>query len=91
MTLILRPFRQSGQPGGDLDNQHDKPDPKHPEQPVASRPQHGLCTHPPTTMKATTAIHTQALSWSPAIARDPKNDVVIAAAAIITPARDRAR
>ena len=44
-------------------------------------------THPPTMTKATTATHTQAESSAP-IAREPKNDVVIAAAAISTPARD---
>src|SRR3954452_15651037 len=47
-----------------------------------------VSTQPPTTMKATTATHTQAES-SVVIARDPKKDVVIAAAAINTPARDR--
>jgi integrase len=33
MTRILRPFRQGHHPGGDLDNQHDEPDPEHEEQP----------------------------------------------------------
>ena len=48
-----------------------------------------VSTHPPTTMNATTATHTPRLSPSTVIARDPKNEVVIAAAAISTPARDR--
>jgi hypothetical protein len=34
MTLSLRSFRQGDHPGGDLDNEHHKPDPEHPEQPA---------------------------------------------------------
>jgi hypothetical protein len=33
IALILPPFRQSNDPGGDLDNQHDEADPEHQEQP----------------------------------------------------------
>jgi hypothetical protein len=33
MALILPSFRQSDDPGGDLDNQHDEADPEHQEQP----------------------------------------------------------
>jgi len=46
-------------------------------------------TDPPTAMNATRATQTHPLRSPPAIARDPKNEVVIAAAAINTPARER--
>jgi hypothetical protein len=133
MALILPPFRQSDDPGGDLENQHDEADPEHQEQPpklpsvgvrrggsvqrkislderefdgfwlmysamisdaLALKDQSLLghstvSTHPPTTMKAATATHTQMQSSAPTIAREPKNEVVIAAAAMSTPARER--
>jgi len=90
MALILRPLGQRHDPGRDLDDENDEANPEEQEQPAELT---GVLVVGGGPVQGEIALHKgkldQPLSPSPLTAREPKNEVVIAAAAMSTPARER--